>query len=116
MSNLTVPVNYQPAPVASIQQGGRRHKKHSKKAGATPEDNDYDKNIDQLEKGLGPVNKEDFPVDIFADEDEYVNIESEGVPVKSGGSRKRKYKRHTKKRSQKKRRVTRRKTHRRNRK
>lgn len=117
MSNLTAPVNYQPAPVASIQQGGRRHKKSTKKGGANPEDYmDYDKNIDQLEKGLGTVNKEDYPIDVFADEDEYGNLEGEGVPVKTAGSRKRKYKRHTKKRSHKKRNLPRRKTYRRHRK
>jgi hypothetical protein len=113
MENLTPLSNYQPAPTANMQNGGRRHKKKSKRGGANPEDYmDYDKNIDQLEKGLGSVNKDDYPIDIFADEEEYDDLESGVVAVKTGGSRKRKYKRHTKKRSVKKQKAGRRKTRR----
>jgi hypothetical protein len=113
MNNLKGLDNYQPAPTATMQKGGRRYKKMSKKGGATPEDYmDYDKKLDQLEKGQGSVDETSYPIDIFADEDEYDDLESGVVVPKSGGSRKRKYRRHTKKRSVKKQKAGRRKTRR----
>jgi hypothetical protein len=121
MENLAKLTDYKPAPTATMQKGGRRNKntrKHYKRGGAYPENDNYDKILDRLERGE-TVDKNSHPIDIeetttidipdttvFADDDEYDEVDDVPGDMKAGGSRRRKHRRHkkSKKRTHKRRR------------
>ena len=103
MENLVKLTDYKSAPTANIQSAGRRNKKMYKKknrGGAYATDDNYDKTLDQLERGV-VIEKDSYPIDIpgsyfFADNDEYENFDDLPGDMKAGSSRRRKHKRHNK--------------------
>jgi hypothetical protein len=112
MENLAKLTDYKSAPTATIQKAGRRNKRYKKnrRGGAYPNDDNYDKTLDQLERG-NVVSEDSYPIDIpdsdvFADDDEYANFDDLPGNLKAGGSRRRKHRtnKKSKKRTHKRRR------------
>jgi hypothetical protein len=116
MENLAKLTDYKSAPTATIQKAGSRNKKmykKNKRGGAYATDDNYDKTLDQLERG-NVISEDSYAIDmpgsaVFADDDEYANFDDLPGNLKAGGSRKRKHrtnnksKKNSKKRTHKRR-------------